>query len=26
MLALLATTLYLLARVVEWRVSYLEER
>jgi putative riboflavin transport system permease protein len=26
MLALLATTLYLLARFVEWRVSYLEER
>lgn len=25
MLALLATTLYLLARLVEWRVSYLEE-
>jgi NitT/TauT family transport system permease protein len=26
MLALLAVTLYLLARLVEWRVSYLEER
>jgi NitT/TauT family transport system permease protein len=25
MLALLATTLYLLARLIEWRVSYLEE-
>ena len=26
MLALLATALYLIARLVEWRVSYLEER
>ena len=26
MLALLAATLYLLARLIEWRVSYLEER
>jgi NitT/TauT family transport system permease protein len=26
MLALLATALYLLARLIEWRVSYLEER
>lgn len=25
MLAVLATTLYLLARLIEWRVSYLEE-